>query len=173
MGLTPKQQRFVEEYLVDLNATQAAIRSGYSKKTAHEIGNQNLRKLLIKEAITEARAKLSQRTEITQDMVMAEFAKIGFADIRRMFSEDGALKQVASLTADEAASIAAIEVVTKVIPGKDGEPADVEYVHKIRSWDKVAALTQMGRRLGMFVDKTEVKLTNVAVRLEAARARKR
>ena len=68
--LTPKQQRFVEEYLVDLNATQAAIRAGYSVKTAKEQGSQNLTKLHIREAVEVAKAKRTERTEITQDMVI-------------------------------------------------------------------------------------------------------
>lgn len=68
--LTPKQQRFVDEYLIDLNATQAAIRAGYSAKTAYSIGIENLRKPEIQKAIQEARTKLSSRTEITQDMVL-------------------------------------------------------------------------------------------------------
>lgn len=154
MAITPKQQRFIEEYLVDLNATQAAIRAGYAKNTSAEIGYENLRKPQIADSIAEARAKLSQRTEITQDMVMAEFARIGFSDLRKLVNEDGSLKPLSDLTAGEAAAIASIEVVTKTIPGVDGA-ADVEYIHKIRTWDKVGALTQMGRRLGMFTDKTE------------------
>src|SRR3546814_8117 len=83
MALTDKQRRFVEEYLVDLNATQAAIRAGYSKKTAASIGEENLRKPDIAKAIQEAQAARSKRTEITQDQVLKELAKIGFADIRK------------------------------------------------------------------------------------------
>lgn len=172
MALTPKQARFVEEYLVDLNATQAAIRAGYSEQTSGKIGFENLSKPEIAEAIAEARAKLSQRTEITQDMIMAEFARIGFGDIRQLFTENGALRSIGDLTADQAASIAAVEVVTRTIPGRDGEPAEVEYTHKIKAWDKVGALTQMGRRLGMFTDKVDMSINGLAGRLEAARVRK-
>lgn len=68
--LTPKQQRFVEEYLIDLNATQAAIRAGYSAKTARQIGEQNLSKLDVAKAIKAAMAARSQRTEVTQDYVL-------------------------------------------------------------------------------------------------------
>ncbi len=69
-GLTPKQQRFVDEYLVDLNATQAAIRAGYSRKTARFIGQQNLTKLYIAEAIANAQAKRSERVTVSQDDVV-------------------------------------------------------------------------------------------------------
>lgn len=69
-GLTPKQQRFVQEYLVDLNATQAAIRAGYSPATAENIGWENVRKPEVASAIAEAREAIAQRLEITQDMVL-------------------------------------------------------------------------------------------------------
>lgn len=73
MSLTPKQSRFVSEYLIDLNATQAAIRAGYSERTAHAIGNENLSKPEIVEEIQKASAERSKRTEITQDMVLAKW----------------------------------------------------------------------------------------------------
>lgn len=68
--LTPKQQRFVDEYLIDLNATQAAIRAGYSEKTAYSIGHENLRKPEIQKAITEAQQKRAKRVELSQDYVV-------------------------------------------------------------------------------------------------------
>ena len=68
--LTPKQQRFVEEYLIDLNATQAAIRAGYSEKTAKEIGSENLTKPNIAKAIAEAQEKLSNKAQVTVEMVV-------------------------------------------------------------------------------------------------------
>lgn len=71
MALTPKQQRFVEEYLIDLNATQAAIRAGYSEKTAYAVGHENLKKPEIAKALSAARGERSQRTEITADYVLS------------------------------------------------------------------------------------------------------
>lgn len=82
----PKQRRFVEEYLVDLNATQAAIRAGYSRKTAASIGEENLRKPEIQAAIKAAMTARQERTEITQDRVIAELAKIAFGDSRNVMS---------------------------------------------------------------------------------------
>lgn len=69
-NLTPKQQRFVEEYLIDLNATQAAIRAGYSEKTAYSVGHENLKKPEIQKAIQEAQENLSNKTQLTVDMVV-------------------------------------------------------------------------------------------------------
>ena len=68
--LTDKQQRFVDEYLIDLNATQAAIRAGYSEKTAQQMGSENLSKPVIQEAIAIAQDKRAERTEISQDYVI-------------------------------------------------------------------------------------------------------
>ena len=79
--LTPKQERFCEEYLIDLNATQAAIRAGYSANTAREQGAQNLSKLNIQEKIAELQAERSKRTEITQDRVVKELAAMAFAKL--------------------------------------------------------------------------------------------
>lgn len=83
MALTAKQERFVAEYLIDLNATQAAIRAGYSENGANRQASQLLSNIDIQRAIERAKAKRDKRTEITQDRVVAELAKIGFADIRK------------------------------------------------------------------------------------------
>ena len=79
--LTEKQKRFCEEYLIDLNATQAAIRAGYSKKTSDRIGNENLKKLEVQLYLKELMEQRSQRTEITADTVLKELAKIASADV--------------------------------------------------------------------------------------------
>ena len=82
--LTDKQRRFVEEYLVDMNATQAAIRAGYSVRSAYSLGQRQLGKPEVQAALAAAQQDLSRRTGITQEMVLAELAKIGFSDIRKV-----------------------------------------------------------------------------------------
>ncbi len=82
MALTPKQQKFVEEYLKDLNATQAAIRAGYSVKNAFKIGSEQLHKTTVKQAIEGAISKRNERAELTQDMVVNELRAIAFADVK-------------------------------------------------------------------------------------------
>lgn len=84
LGLNPKQQRFVDEYLVDLNATQAAIRAGYSVDTAGSIGHENLKKPEIQLAIAEARKQQQERTGITADRVLLEIAHVALADAREL-----------------------------------------------------------------------------------------
>lgn len=78
--LTPKQKLFVAEYLVDLNATQAAIRAGYSEKRASEIGYQLLQKTTVQAEVQEAMADREERTGVTQDRVVAELERVAFAE---------------------------------------------------------------------------------------------
>ena len=149
-ALTAKQQVFVQEYLVDLNATQAAIRAGYSKRTAEWIGPQLLGKTHVSEAVQKAMAKREERTEITQDRVLKEYAKLAFLDPRRFYDDDGQLLQVHELPEDVAAALSSMEVVTE-------RAGELELaVRKIKFSDKKAALDSIARHLGMFKDKTEL-----------------
>ena len=90
MALTEKQRRFVDEYLIDLNATQAAIRAGYSVKTAREQASQNLTKLNIQQAISEKMAERSKRTGVNQDRIVLELAKIAFVNAADVIDSDDA-----------------------------------------------------------------------------------
>lgn len=172
MGLTAKQQRFVDEYLVDLNATQAAIRSGYSARTADRIGPELLGKTWVAEAIAARQAKIAQKLEITQESIVAELAKIGFSDIRRMFSDAGALRRIESLDDQAAACLSSVEVTSRRVPGSDRDEPEYEQVTKIRLWDKRAALVDLGKHLGMFKERVEHSVSdNLADVLLAARNR--
>lgn len=147
--LTPKQQRFVEEYLVDLNATQAAIRAGYSPKTAGQIGEKLLKKAEIREALAERMKARQQRTEVTQDRVVKELAKIAFGDPRNVMTwgpSGVTLKASAELTDDEAAFVSEVSETTTEHGGS----------LKLKTNDKLKALELLGRHLGMFKEKVEV-----------------
>lgn len=151
MALTEKQRRFVDEYLIDLNATQAAIRAGYSVKTAREQASQNLTKLNIQQAISEKMAERSKRTGVNQDRIVLELAKIAFVNAADVIdSEDATIK--AGATADDTAAIQSVKV--KVIPTKEGEGVERE----IRLNDKLKALELLGKHLGMWNDKLDVNL---------------
>ena len=93
-NLTPKQQRFVEEYLKDLNATQAAIRAGYSEKTAKEIGSENLTKPNIAKAIQEAQNKRTKQTEIDAAYVLRRLVEIDQMDVLDIMDDDGNVKPI-------------------------------------------------------------------------------
>ena len=149
-----KQRAFVQEYLIDKNTIQAYKRAGYSAKTAHAAAYQAMEKPHIKAAIEIGVRKLSERAELTQDMVVAELRKIGFSDIRKLFDGDD-LVPACDLDDDTAGAISSIEVVTR--PGsQDGDgKRTVEYLHKIRLGDKRAALVDLGKHLGMFPSRVE------------------
>lgn len=157
MSLTPKQTRFVEEYLVDLNATQAALRAGYSKRTAASIGFENLQKPHIAEEVERAQKARSERTEITADRVLQELARIGFADVRNLFTWDEertAFVPSRDLTEVEAAAIASVKAKTTTFTGEDGE-TETRIELELKTHDKLSALDKIGKHLGMFVERVE------------------
>lgn len=155
--LTPKQDRFCQEYLIDLNATQAAIRAGYSEKTANVIASENLAKPYLQARIAELKAKREQRTEITQDKVLSELAKMGFAnmDDYTVVRDNGDIvHDFSGLTRDQAAAITEVTTETYL----EGRGDDAERVKRVRLKlsDKKGALELIGKHLGMFPNKTEV-----------------
>ncbi len=149
-GLTPRQAAFVAEYLVDLNATQAAIRAGYSARTAEVQGPRLLGNVRVAAAIGQATTRRLTRLEVQGDRVVAELARLGFSDIRRVFDAEGRLLPPRAWPDDLAAAIASIEVVTTTVPGS--KPVAVEHVAKIKLWDKPKALELLGRHAGIFPD---------------------
>ena len=141
--MTQKQKRFVEEYLIDLNATQAAIRAGYSPETAGAIGAENLKKPQIQNAIAREMADRSRRTGVNADRVVLELARIAFANAGDLIDAgDATLKDDASR--DDLAAIQSIKV-------KDMGDMGIE--REIRMADKLKALELLGRHLGIFNDR--------------------
>ena len=144
-----KQKRFCAEYLVDLNATQAAIRAGYSPASAGSIGYELLKKPDIRARIDKGIAEQERRTGINADRVLRELGRIAFVSAPDLVNmEDATLKDGAS--ADDLAAIASVKV--KTIPGPMGDGFERE----IRLADKLKALELIGKHLGMFTDKVEL-----------------
>ena len=162
VALNQRQAAFVREYLVDLNATAAAIRAGYSEKTARAIGCENLTKPDIQAAIQQEMAKRAQRTEITADKVLKEFAKLAFFDPRNLFDDKGNPKDITELDDDTAAALAGLDVVQEVDP----DSGTTSYTTRYKLASKQAALDSLGRHLGMFLDRSEVN-ASVAVTMES------
>lgn len=156
MALSPKQNRFVAEYLVDLNATSAAIRAGYSEKTAAQIGYKLFQKPEIQDALQEARAAQEARTQITSDKILRELARIAFSDasdyvkvVQMDQEKEGGVPMGAvmftpteNLSADQRAALAYIEETQAGI--------------KVRTHDKVKALELLGKHLGIFTEKVAI-----------------
>lgn len=143
--MTKKQKRFVEEYLIDLNATQAAIRAGYSPDTAGSIGAENLKKPEIKSRIDKAMAERSRRTGINQDRVLQELARIGFAKITDVVDPETA--EIRTDASDD--DLACIQSI-KIKPNEFGTEREVKL------YDKKSALVDLGKHLGLFKDKMEL-----------------
>jgi phage terminase small subunit len=153
-ALTPKQAAFVQEYLIDLNATQSAIRAGYSAKNAHKIASQLLGKTVVARAISEAKAKRTERTEITQDRVLHELYRLCFVDIRKAFDEHGNIKPIHELDDDTAAAIAGFEVQElNVAPGSP--PLGI--TKKFKLIEKKGSLELLMRHMGMLNDKLKLQ----------------
>lgn len=154
MKLSDRHIRFVNEYLIDLNATQAAIRSGYSEKTAYSSGQRLLKNVEIQAKIQDAMNERAVRTEIDQDRVLKELGRLGFSDIRKYFNDDGSLKNIADLEEDAAAAVSSVEV-DELFDGGGKDRVKIGYTRKIKFWDKNSALEKIGKHLKMFTDKVE------------------
>ena len=138
--MTDKQERFCEEYMIDLNATQAAIRAGYSPKTANEQGSQLLAKLSIQNRIAQLQAEQSRRTGVSADRVVRELAKIAFVNAADLIDpKTASLKS--DVSHDDLAAVQSVKVKTF---GEDGLEQEVKLADKLR------ALDLLGKHLGMF-----------------------
>lgn len=159
--LSEKQKRFCEEYVIDLNATQAAIRAGYSQKTARQIATQNLSKLYIQDYIQELRLKQQERTEITADMVVRELAAIGFAcleDVVEVNNNYTAILPEENRPARAKKSLKKVKF-KRYFQG-NGEDAEEVEVVEIEMHDKLSALDKLGRHLGIYEkDNSQSKLS--------------
>lgn len=152
--LSEKQKRFCAEYLIDLNATQAAIRAGYSINTADVIGCENLTKPNINKEISKAMAERSKRTGVNQDRVVLELAKIAFVDITDVVDGEGKIKDDASQ--DDLACIESIKYKRSSTSHGDSIEREVKIASKLKS------LELLGKHLGMWNDKFDVSV-NVPV----------
>jgi phage terminase small subunit len=160
VSLTPKQERFVQEYLIDLNGKQAAIRAGYSVRRAEVTASELLADRKVSEAVAAAQQRRAQRVEITQDRVLQELARLAFFDVRKLYREDGSLKSPNELDDDAAAVLAGIDVVEMVggadVSADEGVQHVPMYTKKAKVWDKAAALGLAMRHLGMLNDKLKI-----------------
>lgn len=147
--LTEKQKIFVNEYLIDLNATQAAIRAGYKPSSARQVGTENMSKPSIRACIDQAIAERSKRTGINQDRVIRELARLAFVNASDVIDMDEASIKC-NASEDDTAAIASVKV--KTIPTKEGDGVERE----IRLNDKLKALELLGKHLGMFKDNINI-----------------
>lgn len=163
MALTPKQKIFADEYLIDLNATRAykvAYPRVKNEETAAAAGARLLRNVKVVEYVQKRMDERAQRTEITQDRVLQELAKLGFFDIRKLFDDSGKPLDITGLDDETAACIAGLEVMD-VYEGAGEDKEFAGYVKKYKLSDKLKALELIGRHLGMFKDKMDIEHSGV------------
>lgn len=148
--LTDKQARFCEEYIVDLNATQAALRAGYCAKTVNPQGSQNLAKLSIQNEISRLKAERSERTNIKADDVVLELAKVAFSNIEDFLQvlENGEVK-LKAFEAIEREKLAAIESI-KINTTRNKEDSREYTTTQFKLHSKLNALEQLGKHLGIY-----------------------
>jgi phage terminase small subunit len=152
--LTDKQASFVSNYLIDKNATQAAIRAGYSKRSAEAIGDQLLGKTIVVEAINKALQKQQERVLITADEVILELKRVAMLDIKEAFDENGNLKNLEDMPEDTRRAISGIETEIEY-SGKGADREEVGFVKKIKLSDKVRALELLAKHLKLLTEKVE------------------
>lgn len=140
--LTPKQELFCKEYVIDFNATQAAIRAGYKKKAAYKTASENLNKPHVAERIRELQGPVMKKPEITRERVLQELADIAFANTDDFFEGPGVLKKDI-MKSDKLGAIATFEPTMAGV--------------KVKMNDKQKALEMLARHLGMFNADTSQK----------------
>ena len=155
-GLLPKQAKFVAEYLISGNATQAAIHAGYSPKTAHVIGQENLKKPVIASLLSQKQTVIAARQderlaamELTKERTAREIARISFFDPRKMFAADGRPLAVTELDDDTAAAIVGLDVLEQY-EGSGEDRRLVGLIKKYKIADKNSALDKAAKILGMY-----------------------
>lgn len=155
-ALSEKQKRFVSEYLIDLNATQAAIRAGYSKNSASVQASRLLTNAKVQEELSKQQSKVAERLEITKERIVDELAKIGFAnmqDYMRAGPDGDPYLDFSGLTRDQAAALSEVTVEDF----KDGRGEDARDVRRVKFklHDKKGALVDLAKMLGFVVEKHE------------------
>jgi phage terminase small subunit len=155
--LNPKQQRFVQEYLVDTNATQAAIRAGYSPRTADVQGPRLLGNVRVAAALARAQAERGQRVRLTADDVLAELAVLSSSDALNHYvmTPEGHLDLAPGAPPEASRAVAIVKRKVRTFTDKDGNSTTTFEV-EFRLWDKNSALEKAGKHLGLYTDRVHV-----------------
>lgn len=167
--MNPKQTRFVQEYLIDTNATQAAIRAGYSKKTAYSQGQRLLKNAEVAAAVAVGQAVISEKLGVTAEDVAAELALLGFADMGT-YIKLGAGETTVSLDwtdLPEGATRCIQEITQEEHTGGKGHETGQIRRTKFKLYDKKGSLELLGRHLGMFNDKLALGVDSDLMKLMA------
>lgn len=149
-----KHERFAQGLAKGLTADDAYVSAGYSRNEGNA-GRLN-RNEQVRARVRELLEASAEKVGITQERVLAELGKIGFSDIRKVFTEDGsAILPMSDWDDDTAGAVASIKVVARPVGKDDDGKTIIEHVHEFKVWDKRAALVDIGKHLGMFKDEKD------------------
>ncbi len=152
--LPPKQQLFVYEYSKNFNATEAALKAGFSSKTAYSQGSRLLKKVEIKEAVEERIQEQIKKVGVTKQRVLTELARLAFSDNRKLYDADGRLKLPKDWDDETAAAVAGTETFEEF--GGRGEDRKLNgYTRKVKTWDKTRALELLAKHLALITEKAD------------------
>lgn len=170
MALNERHKRFADDYLTDLNGTRA-YRATYPSVKSDSVAAANASRLLkdakVAAYIAERQQKLQEKTEITTERVLQEYARLAFFDPRKLFDDEGNPKHITELDDDTAAALAGLDVVKEV----DQDSGDVSYTKKYKLANKLGALDSLGKHLGMFDGKggqDSAKTNNLLMAIECS-----
>jgi len=167
--VTPKQARFVSEYLQSLNATQAAVRAGYSPKTAEQQAWQLLQKPLVQQAIVQGKATQIEQADVSAVRVLQELRSLALVDARDFFDSAGNLKPIKDLSAAQGAALSSFEIIIKNAAAGDGH---LDTIHKIKLWDKTRALEMLAKHFKLLTEVVQIEATDALLaRLDKGRER--
>jgi phage terminase small subunit len=152
--LTPRQQAFVREYLLDLNATQAAIRAGYSARSAEVNGNRLLRNAQVRRAVDEAIQKRAERLQVKADDVLEGLRRLAFFDPADFYEKSGALKNIHDIPKEVRMALAGFEV-DELFEGHGEDRTQIGNTVKVKWWDRPKTLELLGKHLKLFTEKHE------------------
>ena len=164
--LTVKQEKFCNEYLVDLNAAGAARRAKYSIKSCKLIGHQNITKLNIQKRIQQLRKELKTESGLTPIMVIDEYKKIAFSNVQDYLGESNEIIDLTTIAREKAAAVESVQIDIRHDSGKDAEG----YTEKIKFklYSKLNALDSLGKHLGIFLEDNKQKADSLATALAEA-----
>jgi phage terminase small subunit len=155
LSINPRQQRFVDEYCIDLDGKRAALAAGYVgtfPNYPHEAANRLLRSPLVRAAIASRKEGQLQRSELSASTVLDQLRALSMIDMRDFFDDDGALKPPSRWSVDMGRAVVSFDTVKKNVTSGDGKSDDV---FRVRLADKVRSLEMLAKHFGLLVDRVD------------------
>ena len=159
--LTERQKRFCEEYVIDLNGTQAAIRAGYSESGASVEGTRLLANANVKSLIDKLKAEKTSANKTTAQRVIDELSSIAFSDMKDLMSVDNAIMDLRQMDEGVSRTISSLEVDEMRVEGMT-----IGQTKKVKLWDKMRALDMLGKHFGIFEKDNSQKNKDIVINID-------